>query len=148
MRAKSLQACLTLCDLGTAARQAVRVSRQEHWSGLTCPPPGELPNPGIKPASLISLALAGGFFTTSAIWEAPCLLLLRHCSRVRLCATPQTAAHRAPQSLGISRQDRWSGVPFPSPLAAEAQAVFLVGTKQLSCYPSTHQEMALRDRQS
>ena len=37
------------------------------WSGL----PGDLPNPGIEPASLISLALAGGFFTTSTTWEAP-----------------------------------------------------------------------------
>ena len=48
-------------------------SRQEYWSGLPFPPPGDLPNPGIwkKPASLTSPALAGGFFTTSATWEAP-----------------------------------------------------------------------------
>ena len=39
------------------------VSRQEYWSGLLCPPPEELPDPGIKPVSLISPALAGGFFT-------------------------------------------------------------------------------------
>ena len=39
--------------------------------GLPCPLPGDLPDPGIEPASLISLALAGGFFTTSATWEAP-----------------------------------------------------------------------------
>ena len=45
-------------------------SRQEHWSGLSCPPPGNLPDPGIEPMSLTSLALAGGFFTTSATWEA------------------------------------------------------------------------------
>ena len=38
---------------------------------LPCPPPGDLPNPGIEPASLRSLALAGGFFTTSATWETP-----------------------------------------------------------------------------
>ena len=38
-------------------------SRQEHWNGLPCPPPGDLPDPGIEPASLISPALAGGFFT-------------------------------------------------------------------------------------
>ena len=38
-------------------------SRQEYWSGLPCPPPGVLPNPGIELASLISPALAGGFFT-------------------------------------------------------------------------------------
>ena len=42
-------------------------SRQEYWSGLPCPPPGDLPNPGIKPTSLESPALAGGFFTTS-LW--------------------------------------------------------------------------------
>ena len=45
-------------------------SRQEYWSGLPCPPPGGLPDPGIKPASLMSPALEGGFFTTSTIWEA------------------------------------------------------------------------------
>ena len=44
--------------------------RQEYWSGLTFPPPGDLPGPGIEPASLTSPALAGGFFTTSATWEA------------------------------------------------------------------------------
>ena len=36
-------------------------------------------------------------------------------SRVRLCVTPQTAAHQAPPSLGFSRQEHWSGLPFPSP---------------------------------
>ena len=44
------------------------------------------------------------------------LLLLSHFSRVRLCATPQTAAHQAPPSLGFSRQEHWSGLPFPSPM--------------------------------
>ena len=43
------------------------------------------------------------------------LLLLSHFSRVRLCATSETAAHQAPPSLGFSRQDHWSGLPFPSP---------------------------------
>ena len=42
------------------------------------------------------------------------LLLLSHFSRVQLCATPQTAAHQAPPSLGFSRQEHWSGLPFPS----------------------------------
>jgi len=39
-------------------------SRQEYWSGLTFPPPEDLPNPGIKPASPVDPALAGRFFTT------------------------------------------------------------------------------------
>ena len=45
------------------------------------------------------------------------LLLLSRFSRVRLCATPETAAHQAPPSLGFSRQEHWSGLPFPSPKA-------------------------------
>ena len=44
------------------------------------------------------------------------LLLLSRFSRVRLCATPWTAAHQAPPSLGFSRQKHWSGVPLPSPM--------------------------------
>ena len=44
------------------------------------------------------------------------LLLLSHFSRVQLCATPQTAAHQAPLSLGFSKQEHWSGLPFPSPM--------------------------------
>jgi len=43
------------------------------------------------------------------------LLLLSYFSRVRLCATPWTAAHQAPPSMGFSRQEYWSGVPLPSP---------------------------------
>ena len=44
------------------------------------------------------------------------LLLLSRFSRVRLCATPQMAAHQGPPSLGFSRQEQWSGLPFPSPV--------------------------------
>ena len=44
------------------------------------------------------------------------LLLLSHFSHVWFCVTPQTAAHQAPPSLGFSRQEHWSGLPFPSPM--------------------------------
>ena len=44
------------------------------------------------------------------------ILLLNHFSRVRLCVTPETAAHQAPPSLGFSRQEHWSGLLFPSPM--------------------------------
>ena len=50
-------------------------SRQEYWSGLPFPPPGDLPDAGIEPVSLMSPALAGSFFTTNATWEAPYLYL-------------------------------------------------------------------------
>ena len=46
----------------------------------------------------------------------PLLLLLSRFSRVRLCATPEMAVHQAPLSLGFSRQEHWSGLPFPSPM--------------------------------
>ena len=45
-------------------------TRQEYWSGLPCPSPGDLPDPEIEPASLMSPALAGRLFTTRATWEA------------------------------------------------------------------------------
>ena len=45
--------------------------RQEHWSGWPFPPPGDLADPGIQPLSLMNLALAGGFFTTSTTLETP-----------------------------------------------------------------------------
>ena len=65
--------CVRLCStLWTVACQAplsMGFSRQEYWSGLPRPPPGDLPDPGIKPASLMSPILAGGLFTTSATWE-------------------------------------------------------------------------------
>ena len=53
----------------TVARQAplsMGFSSQEYWSGLLCPPAGDLPNPGIKPISLMSPALTGRFFTTES----------------------------------------------------------------------------------
>ena len=46
------------------ARPAMGFSRQEHWSGLLCPPPGDLPHPGVEPVSLTAPVLAAGFFTT------------------------------------------------------------------------------------
>ena len=71
--AKLLYLFRLFATLWSVARQAplsMGFSRQEYWSGLPCPPPGDLPNPGIEPESLMSPALAGGFFTTSTTWEA------------------------------------------------------------------------------
>ena len=52
------------------ASLSMGLSRQEYCSGLPCPPPGDLPDPGVKPTSLLSPALAGRFFTASATWGA------------------------------------------------------------------------------
>ena len=63
---------MTLRTVAHQAPLSMGFSRQEYWSGLPCPSPGDLPDPGIEPVSLTSpaLALAGRFFTTSATWEA------------------------------------------------------------------------------
>ena len=53
-------------------------------------------------------------FSSSVMSDS--LLLLSHFSRARLFVTPQAAAHQAPPSLGFSRQQHWSGLPFPSPM--------------------------------
>ena len=60
----------TLWTIALQAPLSMRFSRQEFWNGCPCPSPGDLPNPGIEPMSLVSPALAGGFFTTSTTWEA------------------------------------------------------------------------------
>ena len=67
------QSCLTLCnpmDCSPPAPLSMELYRQEYWSGLPFPSPGDLPKPEIKPAFLTSPALARVFFTTSANWEA------------------------------------------------------------------------------
>ena len=66
-----VQLFATLWTLACQASLPLRLSREEYWSGLPCPSPGTLPYPGIESVSLISPALTGKFFTTSAPWEAP-----------------------------------------------------------------------------
>ena len=75
MRVLSRFSCSQLfVTLWTVARQAplsMGFSRQECRSGLPCPPPSDLPDAGMEPASLLSPVLARRFFTASATWEAP-----------------------------------------------------------------------------
>ena len=87
--AKSLQSCPTLCD------------------PIDGSPPGS-PVPGIlQPRTLEWVAIS---FSNAWKWKLKVKLL----SHVRLLATPWTAAHQAPPSMGFSRQEYWSGVPLPS----------------------------------
>ena len=62
---------VTLWTVAHQASLSMGFSSQEYWSGFPCPSSGNLPEPGIKPMSLMSPALAGGFFSTSTTWEAP-----------------------------------------------------------------------------
>ena len=83
---------------------SIGFSRQEYWSGLPFPSPGDLPDPGIKPRSP---ALQADPLPS----EPPVLSL----SSVQLFMTPWTVAHQTPLSMGFPRQEYWSGLPFPSP---------------------------------
>ena len=65
-----IQLFVTPWTVSCQAPLSMGFSRQEYWTKLPFPPPGDLPDPGIEPMSLMSPALAGGFFTTSATWEA------------------------------------------------------------------------------
>ena len=67
--------CATLQTVAPQAPLSMGFSSQEYWGGLPFPSPGDLPDPGIEPVSLMSPELAGRFFTTSTTWEAlgPCI---------------------------------------------------------------------------
>ena len=88
--AKSLQSCPTLCDPTDGS------------------PPGS-PVPGILQARTLEWVAIS--FSNAWKWKVK----VKSLSRVRLLATPWTAAHQAPQSLAFSRQEYWSGLPLPSP---------------------------------
>ena len=88
--AKSLQSCLTLCDPVDGS------------------PPGSL-IPGILHTGTLEWIVIS--FSNAWKWKVK----VKSLSRVRLLATPWTAAHEAPPSMGFSRQECWSGVPLPSP---------------------------------
>ena len=85
--AKSLQSCLTLCD------------------PIDGSPPGS-PIPGILQARTLKWVAIS--FSNAWKWKVK----VKSLSRVRLLATPWTVAHQAPPSMGFSRQEYWSGVPF------------------------------------
>ena len=99
--AKSLQSCPTLCDPRDSS------------------PPGS-PIPGILQARTLEWVAIS--FSNAWKWKVK----VNSLSRVWLCATQETAAHQAPLSLGFSRQEYWSGLPFPSPI------LFFLGVKFMS----------------
>ena len=89
--AKTFQLCQTYCDpMGRQVPLSKGFSRQEYWSGLLCPPPWNLPNPGIEPTSLMSPALAERFLNTqfsSVAQSCPTL-----CNPMN-CSTPGLPVH-------------------------------------------------------
>ena len=148
------KSCLTLVTPWTVARQAplsMGFPRQEYWSGLPLPSPGDLPGPGIKPRcptlqadslptelwgkplyrkfykmggafclsqkvfpqTIFSKVVSTVILATSSFLASACVRSLF--SHLQLFATPWTVAHQVPLSMGFSRQEHWSGLPFPSP---------------------------------
>ena len=102
----------------TVAHQAplsMGFSRQEYWSGLPFPPPGDLPNPGMEPESPAFPALAYKFFSTVSPVAAAAAKSLQSCPT--LCDSID-GSPRGSSVLGFPRQEYWSGVPFPSPMHA------------------------------
>ena len=83
--------------------------RQEYGSGLPFPSPGDLPYPGIE---LRSPALQTDALTSD---QLSMKVKVKSLSHVRLFATSWTVAYQAPLSMGFSRQEYWSGLPFSSP---------------------------------
>ena len=67
---QTLQLFVTLCTVALQASLSMGFSRQEYWSGFPCPSAGDLSDPGIEPASLLSHELASRFSTSSTTWEA------------------------------------------------------------------------------
>ena len=116
--AKSLQSCPTLCDPTDGS------------------PPGS-PVPGILQARTLEWVAIS--FSNAWKWKVK----VKSLSRVPLLATPWTAAHQAPPSMGLSRQGYWSGVPLPSPTSSsrQIQKMYLplsnINSKSISLYHNT-----------
>ena len=99
--AKSLQSCPTLCNPTDGS------------------PPGS-PVPGVLQARTLEWVAIS--FSNAWKWKVK----VKSLSRVRLLATPWTAAHQAPPSMGFSRQECWSGLPLPSPLYIPTYAYIFI----------------------
>ena len=113
--------CPTLCDPMDCSplSSSVHGDAPEYWSGLSFPSPGDLPDPGIKPESLelqadsLPSELPGKPHVSNN--NSLHLLCAQMLSHVWLLVTPWTIARQALLSMGFSRQEYWSGFPFPPP---------------------------------
>ena len=107
--AKSLQLCLTLCDpmdcsLPGSSTHGIFQARVLEWGAIA-----------FSDMYVYIYVNIGGRARLQLYQLNPHMLLLSHFSHVRLCVTPQMAAHQAPPPLRFSRQEYWSGVSLPSP---------------------------------
>ena len=111
----SAQLCPTLCDSIDSPGSVHGRFQQEHWSGLPFPSPGNLPNPGVKLASLVSPALAGRFFTTASPGKpvnlSQCVIITQSrpavCDPMN-CSLPGSSVHRILQGRILE----WVAISF------------------------------------
>ena len=106
------------CCFHSVAHQAplsMEFSRQEYCSRLRFPLPGDFPDPGIKPMSLTTPFLHWQVDSLPLAPPHKVKMKVKSLSLVQLFATPWTVAHQGPPSIGFSRQEYCSGLPFPSP---------------------------------
>ena len=100
----------TLWTVAIQVPLSMGFSRQEYWSGLPCPSPGALPNPGIEPVSLTSPASARGFFATNATWEIDVKVKV-----TQLCPTLCDTMDYADHGILQARILEWVTVPLKPP---------------------------------
>ena len=129
MLVQSLSYVQLFATLWAVAHQAplsmgILQARILEWVAM--PTTGNLPNPGIEPR-----------FPSLQSDSSPSELLLSRFSHVQLCATPETAAHQAPPSLGFSRQEHWSGLPFHNSIHMDNSVPFVYQMNPTPSHPPT-----------
>ena len=114
------QSCPTQCDTmgcslpGSSVRGILQIRRQEQWGRVPLPPPGDGPNPGIKPGPGLFRLLHWQAGSSPLVPPGkPCVLYVT--SVMSESTAPGTVAFQAPLSIGFSRQEYWSGLPFSPP---------------------------------
>ena len=122
VKVKITQSCPALCDPMDYTVHGLLQARILEWVAFPFSRGSSQPRDQTQVSHIV-----GKFFTSWATRETSVFMgnymhlcmhacMLSCFSRVLLCATPQTAAHQAPPSLGFSRQEHWNGLPFPSPM--------------------------------
>ena len=141
-KVKVAQSCPTLCDSMdyTAAAAAAAKSLQlcpTLWDPIDGSPPGS-PVPGILQARTLEWVA----ISFSIAWKVK----VKSLSRVRLLATPWTAAYQAPPSMGFSRQEYWSGLPLPSPMDYTVYGILQVRILEWVVFPFSKGSSQPRDQ--
>ena len=123
--------CVTPWTVAHQAPLSMGFSRQEYWSGLPCPSLGDLHDPGMEHASLVSPALADGFFTTSAMWEAQACVRgqqlctsWRHRARQWSLPSPDTLCLKTIKGTGAGKMvNSGDSIPHPCSIPQGPNAV-------------------------